>query len=146
MRGLIVCLCAFLWALDASAGPPAAVAADTAVWRSPPGMSGLSAAWLIGTENASGAYALRVRLAPHTQIPAHSHPDERITTVLSGTLYVLFGPPFDMGRTISVPAGSVYRAPAGVQHKVWSNDAAVEYQENGLGPTANTFATPAQDP
>ncbi len=60
-------------------------------WFSPPGISGLKAAWVVGAEQESGLYALRVRLVQGTRIAPHTHPDTRYSTVLSGTLYVGFG-------------------------------------------------------
>ena len=72
------------------------------------------------------------RIAPHT------HPDERNSTVLSGTLYVGFGAVFDASKVVAVPAGAVYAAPANVAHYVWAKDGDVTYQEVGIGPTATT--------
>ena len=105
-------------------------------WMSPPQVPGLSAAWLLGSEQGSAAYALRVKLAPGTRIPVHTHPDTRSTTVLSGTLYVGFGAQFDESALVAIPAGALYVAPAGVVHYLWAKDGDVLYQENGFGPTA----------
>lgn len=142
MTGLV----GWLWLTGAAQAAPAAVDPSAASWRSPPNLPGLSAAWLIGSEAAIGPYALRVKLQPHSQIPAHSHPDSRITTVLSGTLQVAMATTDGAEAVFSVPAGSVYLAPAGVQHRVWSEAQAVEYQETGTGPTANLFAPAPQAP
>ena len=66
--------------------------------------------------------------------------DTRSTTVLSGTLTVGFGDAVDEAKAVTVPAGAVYVAPAGVPHWVAAKDGAVVYQESGVGPTATTPA------
>ncbi len=104
-------------------------------WFSPPGMPDIRAAWVIGAEAGSSAYLLRVKLAPGGRIPPHTHPDERSSTVLSGTLYVGFGDTVDEARMVAIPAGGVYVAPARVPHYLWAKDGEVTYQEAGTGPT-----------
>lgn len=122
------------------AGPTAqAIIPAQATWVEPPNLPGLRAAWLIGTETAPGPYALRLHLAQGGRIGVHVHPDDRITTVLSGTLYVGFGTIFDETRVQPIPAGAVYLAPADQPHYVWARDGDVEYQESGFAPTATNF-------
>ncbi|WP_216819986.1 cupin domain-containing protein [Zoogloea sp. LCSB751] len=121
-------------------GPTAqAILPAQANWVEPPNLPGLQAAWLIGTETAPGPYALRLRLTQGGRIGVHVHPDDRITTVLSGTLYVGFGTIFDETRVQPIPAGAVYLAPADQPHYVWARDGDVEYQESGFAPTATNF-------
>lgn len=123
--------------------PPAptvqAIVPAQAAWVEPPNLPGLHAAWLVGTETAPGPYALRLRLAQGSRIGVHVHPDDRLTTVLSGTLYVGFGTIFDETRVQPVPAGAIYLAPADQPHYVWARDGDVEYQESGFAPTATNF-------
>lgn len=123
-------------AAPALAGPPAPVHPEEAPWGSPPALPGVSGAWLLGAERQAGLYQFRVRLAPGARIPPHTHPDERNSTVLKGTLYVGFGETFDEAALVAIPAGSLYVAPAGQPHYLWARDGAVEYQENGVGPSA----------
>jgi quercetin dioxygenase-like cupin family protein len=104
-------------------------------WFSPPGNAGLKAAWVVGAEQESGLYALRVRLAPGARIAPHTHPDARTSTVLSGTLYVGFGATVDETAMVAVPTGAVYVAPANQPHYLWARDGEVVYQESGVGPT-----------
>ncbi len=104
-------------------------------WTTPPDIPAVRSAWLIGSEQQSGTYAVRVRLAANGRIPPHTHPDTRYSTVLSGTLYVGLGSKFDAAALVAVPAGGVYVAPAGVAHFLWAKDGEVIYQEAGVGPT-----------
>jgi quercetin dioxygenase-like cupin family protein len=105
-------------------------------WFGPPNNPKLRAAWVIGTESGKGAYLLRVRLAEGGKIPAHTHPDERHSTVLAGTLYVGFGEVVDESKVVAIPTGGVYVAPAHTPHYLWARDGDVIYQESGTGPTA----------
>jgi len=112
---------------------------DTLKWNTPPGIPGLQAAWVLGAEAETGPYLLRVQLTAGARIAPHTHPDERQTTVLSGTVFVGTGMTFKEDRVTAMPAGSVYVIPAGVSHFIWAKDGAVEYQEAGVGPTATKF-------
>jgi predicted 3-demethylubiquinone-9 3-methyltransferase (glyoxalase superfamily)/quercetin dioxygenase-like cupin family protein len=128
----------------AAAAGPAPILPDSLAWFSPPGNPALQGAWVLGGEKEPGAYALRVRLGEGGRIPPHTHPDERFTTVLSGTLHVGFGAVTDDAAMVAVPAGGVYVAPAGVPHYLHARGGDVVYQESGRGPTATVFPAAGQ--
>jgi quercetin dioxygenase-like cupin family protein len=129
-----------LTAVAAAAGDaPAPVLPDSLHWVSPPNIPGLEAAWVIGQEQKLGPYILRVRIAAGGRIPPHTHPDERNSTVLAGTIYVGFGEAFDEKKIVAIPAGAVVVVPAGVPHYVWARDGEAMYQEAGVGPTGTSF-------
>lgn len=121
---------------QAQPGDPVPIMPDDLHWSSPPQIPGLRAAWVLGGEHDPGPYLLRVKLAAGARIPPHTHPDTRYSTVLTGTLYVGFGPAFDEARCVAIPAGGVYVAPANVPHFLWAKTGNVEYQEAGTAPTA----------
>lgn len=129
----------------AQAAAPTAVTPESVRWTNPPNLPGVQGAWFLGAQDKPGAYLFRVKLSPGARIPPHTHPDERSSTVLSGTLYVGFGDTFDESRLVAVPAGAVYVAPANVLHYLWARDGEVVYQESGIGPTA-TRILPAESP
>lgn len=108
-------------------------------WTSPLGHPAIQSAWVLGAESQPGLYLLRVTLAADGRIPPHTHPDERATTVLSGTLYIGFGEAFDESRVIALPLGTVYVAPAQTSHYVWAKEGETVYQEAGIGPTGTAF-------
>lgn len=108
-------------------------------WRPLPGNPALKVSWLLGAENQSGLYALRIALRQGGKIPVHTHPDVRYSTVLSGTLFVGFGDRGDETRLVAVPPGAVYLVPAGVPHYLYARDGDVVYQEGGAGPSATEF-------
>ena len=139
IRHLLRCLLCML-AVSASAmaqsGIPEPITPQALEWFSPPGNPLLRAAWVLGAEQDPGTYVLRVALAKGGRIPAHTHPDTRYTTVLSGTLHVGFGESVDESGMVPVPAGAVYVVPANVPHTLSAPDGDVTYQEAGAGPTA----------
>ena len=118
---------------------PVPVLPEELRWLSPPNNAAVQGAWVLGAEDKPGPYLLRVKLAAGGKIPPHTHPDERNSTVLSGTLYVGFGGSFDEAKVVAVPAGGVYVAPASMPHYVWAKDGAAVYQEAGVGPTATVL-------
>jgi hypothetical protein len=115
---------------------PVPIAPTSMRWTSPPQLPGVQSAWVLGGEQQPGVYLLRVTL---------THPDERSSTVLRGTIYVGFGQTVDEAAMVAVPAGAVYVAPANVPHYVWAKDGDAEYQESGIGPTGTVRLTPSSE-
>lgn len=111
-------------------------------WSSPASMPGVQVAWVVGAGDRAGLYLLRGKIAKGSMIPSHTHPEERNGTVLSGTMYVGFGPKLDEATAIAIPAGGVWVAPAGVAHYLWAKDGEVVFQCAGVGPSATHFVKP----
>jgi quercetin dioxygenase-like cupin family protein len=125
------------WGHTAASGePPVTVRPENLLWFRAPNNPALQGAWVLGAEQKPGPYMLRVKLAAGGRIPPHTHPDERNSTVLSGTMYVGFGEVFDESNLFAVPTGGVYVAPANIPHYLWAKNGEVVYQEAGVGPTA----------
>lgn len=118
---------------------PVPLLPDRLRWVSPPTLSGVQVAWVLGAESTPGPYLLCVKLAAGARIPPHTHPDERNSTVLAGTLYVGFGETVDETKVVAIPASAVYVAPANVPHSVWAKGGEVLYQEAGAGLTGTAF-------
>ncbi len=100
---------------------------------------GVEAAVLSGPLDKQVLYTQRVRLAKDGLVPPHTHPDQRYTTVLSGTLYVCTGDTFSPTAVKAYPAGSFLITPANAVHCSWAKDGEVVYQESGIGPTGTTM-------
>lgn len=128
----------FSTAASAQNDAPEPILPDSIRWEDPPNITKMQAAWVVGAEQEPGPYLLRVRLASGARIPPHTHPDKRISTVLSGVIYVGFGETFDETAVVAVPTGAVYVAPTGVPHYIWAEENAM-YQEVGVGPTGTSF-------
>ena len=112
---------------------PAVILPDTLKWTPLPDSPESSQVWLHGDETAHGPTLLRVRLAAGGRVGVRAHPDERIFSVLAGTLSVGFGSIFDETRMHDIPAGAVFIAPADQPHYLWARDGDAEYQIGGGG-------------
>lgn len=104
-------------------------------------LPGVSVAVVAG-DPSNGPYTMRVRFAPDTEVPPHTHPDARTVTVLSGTYYFAVGERFDAAALRPYAAGTVIIVPAGVAHFVASRDGEVVLQESGVGPTGSSVVKP----
>jgi quercetin dioxygenase-like cupin family protein len=119
--------------------PPEPVMPSAIKWMSPAALPGVQNAWVLGAGDKAGPYLLRVKLAPGSRIPPHSHPEERNGTVLAGTVYLGFGSTFDESKAVAIPAGGVWVAPANVPHFLWVKDGDAVFQCGGMGPSATSF-------
>jgi len=86
-----------------------------------------------------GLYTILLRVPPHTRIAAHSHTDDRIATVVSGTWYFGYEREFDTARLQALPPGSFYTEPPGKAHFAETRDRPVMVQISGVGPTGTTY-------
>jgi len=143
IRHLFACATALaLWiATPVQAEPLQAVRVtpDELTWR--PTARGARQAVLAGDPQKPGVYVYHVRFPADFRNPPHAHPDERIVTILSGTLLVGYGDHFDESRLKALPAGSVFTEPAGDPHFAWARDGEVVVQVVGHGPTATTWSS-----
>lgn len=137
VQGGIACVLA-LAAMSAAADESFhAVTPDDIVWKelrqSPP----LSRANLHGEQERAGSFTFRVRAAAGHRLMPHTHPDERVITVLEGTYWSAVGDVWDESRLIAFPKGSLYVVPAGVPHYSAVLEGETVFQESGTGPSRN---------
>ncbi len=143
----VACTCTATLALFAvsvfaqsSALEPARLAPDELKWAPTP--TGTQRANLAGDDKKAGMYAYRARFPVNFKNQPHFHPDDRIVTVISGTLYVGFGEQFDESKMKALPASSIWTEPAKQPHFVWAKDGEVVIQVIGNGPSAVTLIPP----
>lgn len=110
------------------------------------GVSGIQTVVLKGDPNENGVYTIMLRVPPHTQIAAHSHRDDRIATVISGTWRIGYGEKFDELKLKALPPGSFYTEPPGQNHFAETADDPVVVQITGFGPSSTEYVDKAQDP
>ncbi len=110
------------------------------------GVSGIQTVVLKGDPNESGVYTIMLRVPAHTQIAAHSHRDDRVATVVSGTWHIGYGDKFDESKLKALPPGSFYTEPPGQNHFAETGDEPVVVQITGFGPSSTEYVDPAQDP
>jgi uncharacterized RmlC-like cupin family protein len=82
----------------------------------------------------------------NTTIQAHSHHDQRMATVVSGTWHFGYGEHFDQAVLVDLPPGSVYSEPGARAHFAQTQADAVVVHIVGYGPTDTTYVDPANDP
>ena len=124
------------WA-SAQSTPPGTVIVtpDKLTWK-PGRVPGVENTDLVGDSTKQVPYIQRVRFPANFKVQAHTHPEERTYTIVSGTWYVGWGDKFDEGKLIGLPAGSFYTEPANVPHFVATKGDPVVVQISGVGPTA----------
>jgi quercetin dioxygenase-like cupin family protein len=101
---------------------------------------------LFGDPAKPGFYAILLFVPAHTTIPAHSHRDDRSATVISGEWHFGYGDHFDASALKTLPPGSVYSEPAGINHFAQTGDQSVVVEIAGYGPSDNRFATEGPRP
>ena len=117
------------------------ITTDELTWK-PGRVPGHEIAPLIGDSTKPGPYVERVKFPPNSISQAHSHPESRMYTIISGTWYVGYGDKFDPAKLKTLPAGSFYTEPANVNHFSQIKDDGVVVQIVGNGPTATRFFAP----
>jgi pimeloyl-ACP methyl ester carboxylesterase/quercetin dioxygenase-like cupin family protein len=110
------------------------------------GVAGIQTIVLKGDPDQAGVYTIMLRVPAHTRIAAHSHRDDRVATVISGTWRIGYGDSFDETRLKALPPGSFYTEPPGQPHFAETGDEPVEVQITGFGPSSTDYVNSGQDP
>jgi len=113
-------------------------------WEDNPDVSGVQNAVGVGDPTQPELYTSFGKIEDGVKFPAHTHPDARITTVLSGIMHYGIGERFDRTRFEPYPAGSVIYTPPGTPHIMWAKSGEIVVQETGYGPTDIEFASDAE--
>lgn len=110
------------------------------------GLAGVSTRVLFGDPSKTGFYTVVLFVPAHTTIPAHAHRDDRMATVVSGTWQFGYGDRFDERALKSLPVGSIYSEPGGVNHFARTDAEPVSVEISGFGPTDTRYVDPANAP
>jgi len=110
------------------------------------GLAGVSTKVVFGDPSKSGFYTIVLSVPAHTTIQAHTHRDDRVAVVVSGTWHFGYGDHFDERALKSLPAGSVYSEPGGVTHFAQTEVEPVLVEISGFGPTDTRYFDPANTP
>ncbi len=94
---------------------------------------------LKGDPAGGGLYTILLRVPANTRIQAHSHPDDRIATVVSGTWRFGYGSAFDESKLKALPSGSFYTEPPGLPHFAQTGEEPVVLQITGVAPTGTKY-------
>ena len=110
------------------------------------GLPGVSTKVLFGNPSSSGFYTIVLFVPAHTTIQAHSHRDDRMATVVSGTWQFGYGDRFDEGALKILPAGSVYSEPGHMNHFARTGEEPVFVEISGIGPTDTLYVNSGDAP
>lgn len=99
-----------------------------------------------GAPGQAGPYATRVSLPANFKVMPHTHPDDRLYTVISGTYTIGLGAEMDSTKLVRLGAGAVYVLPANTPHYHWTVAGATTFQVSGIGPTSTTYLRDTDDP
>jgi pimeloyl-ACP methyl ester carboxylesterase/uncharacterized RmlC-like cupin family protein len=110
------------------------------------GVRGIQTVVLKGNPDQAGVYTIMLRVPAHTRIAAHSHNDDRVATVISGTWHIGYGDKFDEAKLKALPPGSFYTEPPARNHFAETGDEPVVVQITGFGPSSTEYVDATQDP
>lgn len=110
------------------------------------GVAGIKTTVLSGDPEKPGLYTIRLSVPAHTTIQAHSHRDDRVATVVSGTWYFAYGAHADPAAFKPLPPGSFYTEPAGAAHFARTGPQPVVVHITGYGPTDTSYVKASDDP
>lgn len=114
-----------------------AVRPDDIAWKEIRKEPPLFRAFIQGDQDKPGAFTFRVRAAACHKLLPHTHPDDRVITVIEGTYWSAVGDVFDESKLVVFPRGSFYVVPAGVPHFSAVPEGETIFQESGVGPSRN---------
>ena len=146
LRTVVLCLglsmmATFAWA-QSEALRPVMLTPNEFVWVARGELG--SSATIVGDASKAGMYAGILKMTSGLRVQPHSHPDNRVVTILAGTFYIGYGDKFDESKLKALPAGSIYTEPANQPHFAWAKDGEVVFFAVGNGPTATTPVRPTQ--
>jgi quercetin dioxygenase-like cupin family protein len=108
--------------------------------------TGIQTRVAFGTPTEPGFYSVTLTVPPETTIQPHSHQDNRMASVLSGTWSFAYGDHFDPTQLQELPPGSIYSEPGGVAHFAKTGPEPAVLLITGNGPTDTHYVNPADDP
>jgi quercetin dioxygenase-like cupin family protein len=120
---------------------------DAIQWRSFPAFpETVRLAVLVGDTSKPGPYVVRVKVPAGVRLLPHSHPEDRIYTVMSGMFYIGLGDHFDAGKLKPYPPGSVVVLPGNTAHFHYAKSGEYITQVTAEGPLGLDYVDAADDP
>jgi quercetin dioxygenase-like cupin family protein len=89
---------------------------------------------------------VRVKLPAGVKLMPHTHPEDRIYTVMSGVFYIGLGTTFDPDKLQAYAPGSVIVLPANTPHFHWAKSGDYITQVAGVGPLGIKYIHDEDDP
>jgi len=101
---------------------------------------------LVGNPNQAGPYVTRVKIPAGVILMPHTHPEDRIYTVISGVFYIGLGTKFDASKLKAYSPGSVIVLPGNTPHFHWAKSGEYVTQITAYGPLGISYINPLDDP
>ncbi len=101
---------------------------------------------LVGDPQKPGPYVIRVKVPAGVKLMPHTHPEDRVYTVISGVFYIGLGKTFDETKLVAYAPGSVVVLPANTPHFHWAKSGEYVTQVTGYGPLGIEYVDPRTDP
>jgi quercetin dioxygenase-like cupin family protein len=99
-----------------------------------------------GDPAGPGLYTTRVKLPSGVKLMPHTHPEDRIYTVISGVFYIGLGEQFDSEKLVAHPPGAIIVLPSGTPHFHWAKSGEYVTQISAIGPLGLDYVDPSDDP
>lgn len=116
-------------------------------WKSFPAFpQEIKLAVLVGDPSQSAPYVVRVKVPNNTKLMPHTHPEDRIYTVISGVFYIGFGNVFDPAKLVAYGPGSVVVLPRNTPHFHWAKSGEYVSQVYGVDPLGIKYIDEHDDP
>ena len=124
-----------------------AVLPEEIEWRSFPAFPpSARLAVIVGEPSQPGPYTIRVKVPSGVKLMPHSHPEDRVYTVISGVFYIGLGEQFDPAKLNAYPAGSIIVLPGNTPHFHWARSGEYVTQVAAIGPLGLDYLNSADDP
>jgi quercetin dioxygenase-like cupin family protein len=101
---------------------------------------------LVGDTTRPEPYVIRVKVPADVRLMPHTHPEDRVYTVISGIFYIGIGAEFDPELLRAYPPGSVVVLPGNTPHFHWAKSGEYVTQVTAIGPLGLVYANPGDDP
>jgi quercetin dioxygenase-like cupin family protein len=101
---------------------------------------------LVGQPLQEGPYTIRVKLPGGVKLMPHSHPEDRVYTVISGVFYIGLGAEFDPDKLQAYPPGAVIVLPGNTSHFHWAKSGEYITQVTAIGPLGLEYIDIKDDP
>ncbi|WP_395402353.1 cupin domain-containing protein [Pseudoduganella sp. UC29_106] len=101
---------------------------------------------VVGNPKEPAPYVVRVKLPAGVKLMPHTHPEDRIYTVMSGVFYIGIGTTFDPDKLQAYAPGSVLVLPKNTPHFHWARSGDYMTQVSGVGPLGIKYIREEDDP
>lgn len=116
-------------------------------WRSFPAFpEKVKLAVLVGNPTKAEPFVVRVKVPNGEKIMPHTHPEDRIYTVISGVFYIGIGNKYDENKLLAYPPGSVVILPGNTPHFHYAKSREYITQVYAIGPLGLEYLDKQFDP